>query len=184
MIEQWKPIKDYEDVYEVSDHGRIKSLDRHIISKDGRKIFIHGRIIKLISSKITQRHPKPMYHVELWKNGKRKVFMIHRLVAEAFIPNPENKPQVNHIDGNRLNNHVSNLEWNTNSENMHHAYKTGLTKPRNAKKIQGINIKTGESVIFESAYMAGRKLQCNPDAIRSALKGRSKTSFGFVWKYV
>ena len=69
-----------------------------------------------------------MYHVELWKDNKRVVRMIHRLVAETFIPNPDGKPQVNHKDGNRMNNSVENLEWATCAENSEHAYRTGLAK--------------------------------------------------------
>ena len=73
------------------------------------------------------------YTVAIYENGVRKFKKVHRLVAEAFIPNPENKSQVNHIDGNKLNNDVSNLEWATNSENQKHAYKVGLQKIRRGK---------------------------------------------------
>ena len=125
-----------------------------------------------------------MFHVELWKNNKREVPFIHRLVAKAFIPNPQNKPQVNHIDGDRRNNHVDNLEWCTNGENVKHAYAHGLIVSVNKKAVRGINVVTGEVVEFESAYEASRKLKGNPDAIRSALKGRSATSSGYYWEYI
>ena len=110
--------------------------------------------------------------------------MIHRLVAETFIPNPEGKPQVNHIDGNRKNNAADNLEWTTCTENSQHAYNTGLAKPKGCKAIKGTNKVTGKVVEFESIEAAARALNGNPDAIRSALKGRSASSCGYYWEFI
>ena len=114
MKEIWKAIKDYEGKYEVSNLGRVKSLER--TSRLNRKI--KERILA------PREHTGGYLRVQL----SRKDFYIHRLVAEAFIPNPENKSQVNHIDGNKRNNHVDNLEWNTPLENNLHAIRTGLNK--------------------------------------------------------
>ena len=111
MEEEWKDVKGFEGLYQISNYGRIKSLR-----------FNKVRLMKPFI--------KSYYMVELCVNSVRKTFMVHRLVAEAFIPNPENKPQVNHIDGNKLNPRVDNLEWCTPSENLKHAYRTGLAKPR------------------------------------------------------
>lgn len=183
LTEKWKPIKNYEGLYEVSNTGKVRSVTREVKTTNGRTVKTQGKELKPISSKLTARHPNPMFHVELWKNNQRKVFMIHRLVAETFIPNPEGKPQVNHKDGNRYNNGVSNLEWCTCSENSLHAYKTGLTKPKRAKPIIGTNIITGESKEFASTYEAAREIGGNDCAIRGALKGRTKTSGGYTWKY-
>lgn len=184
MKEIWKPIRGYEGLYEVSNTGKVKSLARTVETYNGWTRSFKERILTLHSSKITKRHPKPMYHVELWKENKRKTFMIHRLVAQAFIPNPKGKPEVNHKDGDRNNNHISNLEWCTSSENSYHAYRTGLAKPKHAKPIRGINKVTGATVEFKSTEEAAREIKGNPDAIRSALKGRSKTSAGFYWEYI
>lgn len=172
-MEMWKDIPGYEGEYKVSNYGNVKSFK----SKKPKMLTWH-------QSKLTKRHPEPMYHIELWNNNKRKTFKVHRLVAQAFIPNAEGKPQINHKDGDRRNNHVSNLEWVTGSENMVHAYGTGLTKPRNRKPIKCRNLITNKVIEFESTYEASRNLGLNPDAIRSALKGRTQTSGGYEWEYI
>lgn len=172
-MEEWKDVTGYEGQYRVSNHGNVKSLKR------GKE-----KLLTWHQSKLTKRHPEPMYHVEFWADNKRKTFKVHRLVAQEFIPNDEGKPQVNHKDGNRRNNHVDNLEWVTGSENMKHAYRTGLTKPRNQKPIKGINLLTGKEVTFQSCYEASRELGVWEGAIRSALKGRSASSAGYTWEYI
>lgn len=122
--EIWKPIVGYEGIYEVSNLGRVKSLER-IIPQGKRIMSIHEKILKYISNKKTINYID--YVVYLTNKKKHK---IHRLVAEAFIPNPENKPFINHIDHNPLNNVFTNLEWCTQKENMEHASKCGRMKGR------------------------------------------------------
>lgn len=185
MKEIWKTVQDYEGLYEVSSEGRFKSLERITVDKNGVSKKKCEKILTLHKDKVTERHPNPHYHVELWKDNKRSVTAIHRLVAKAFIPNPEGKPQVNHIDGNPANNNVDNLEWCTGGENMKHAYKNKLTKPRQAKAIKGVNVITGNSLSFASCYEASRYFDVTQGAIRSALKGygRSKSACGYKWSY-
>ena len=110
--EVWKDFNGYH----VSNFGRVKSFKR------GKQMILKPMVDK-----------KGYLSVALYKDGVRKYFYVHRLVARAFIPNPENKREVNHIDGHPLNNHVSNLEWCTQSENRQHAYDIGLNKSRVSK---------------------------------------------------
>lgn len=108
---EWRAIKDYEDLYMVSNTGLIKSL--------------HWGKEKLLKQVIRSNN-YPYYFVGLLKNGKRKYFAVHRLVAMMFIPNPNNYEQVDHLDGNKLNNNVENLEWVTPKENTNRAWQKGL----------------------------------------------------------
>lgn len=122
-----RDLEGYEGLYQISNLGNVKSLDRYIINKNGDKQYFPG---KYLTQGISDNYLK----VTLSKNNKQRTFRVHILVARAFIPNPENKPEVNHIDGNKKNNKVNNLEWNTRSENELHAYKNGLAKPSNKQK--------------------------------------------------
>ena len=109
IMEQWKDIEGYEGIYQISSHGRVRSF------KNGK--------IKIMKPRINDKG----YNTAcLRKDGKSKYKLVHRLVAEAFIPNNDGKPYVNHIDGNKLNNNINNLEWVTPSENTLHAISTGL----------------------------------------------------------
>lgn len=117
----WLPIKNYEGLYEVSDTGEVRSVDRVLSVTNQKERLFKGKLIyQDLNVQVGYKQ------VSLWKNNKKTNLYIHRLVAEAFIPNPSNKPDVNHIDGNRQNNHVSNLEWVTPKENSQHAISTGL----------------------------------------------------------
>lgn len=116
----WVKIKGYEDFYEISLNGKIRSKDRTMIDKIGRTRSREGKILN------PDIAPNGYYRVTFSINRKRKQFYVHRLIAEHFIPNPKNLPQVNHIDGNKLNNSLDNLEWVTVQDNVIHAYKNGL----------------------------------------------------------
>ena len=115
MDELWKDIPNYEGYYEVSSLGNFRAKDRYIDSRWGGKRLYHGKPL------LTELMEDGYSRIVLMKDGKKKRYMTHRLVALAFIPNPNNLPQVNHLDGNRHNNVVSNLEWCTQSENEIHA---------------------------------------------------------------
>lgn len=116
--EVWKDVVGYEGLYQVSNLGRVKSLDRQIIRSNGTGYFVKEKILK---SSLRNGYPCVSLHSD---KGRKKY--THRLIAEAFIPNPKNKPEVNHINGIKNDNRIKNLEWATYSENIKHAYNTGL----------------------------------------------------------
>lgn len=118
MKEIWKQIDEFPD-YEVSNLGNVRSVTREVIDAKCTRIF-ERKVLK------PWQDIHGYYHVSLRVNGETKKRSVHRLVAQAFIANPDNKPQVNHKDGNPKNNVVENLEWCTNAENTLHAYRTGL----------------------------------------------------------
>ena len=120
-MSEWQPINGFKGLYEVSTAGEVRSVTRTIIDNHCTRIF-SGKLLHPTENNGKQ----PYFYVSLSKNGKVKKILVHRLVAETFIKNPENKPQVNHIDGNVHNNCVENLEWVTNAENTQHAYDTKL----------------------------------------------------------
>lgn len=183
MEEIWKYVKGYEGLYLISNLGRVKNLQKYYIRKN---IKIPKKQCELKTCK-----GKVGYIVtDLNKNNKRKTKYIHRLVAEAFIPNPENKPCVNHKDGNKLNNKISNLEWVTYSENNKHAWdnnlkpnallrmKAGTRKIKvNQYDLEGNFIKQWDSIIeaekHYNTYKGRISICCKKNRIAS----------GYKWKY-
>lgn len=132
MKELWKDIVGYEGCYQVSDLGNIKSLYREVacVSRGGKN-FIKGTPEKIL--KLKQSGNTDYWYVNLCKDGVVRYFSVHRLVAQAFVSNPENKAEVNHIDGNKKNNLAINLEWATRSENLKHRYRVlGQTNRKTA----------------------------------------------------
>lgn len=118
---KWLPIKNYEELYEISDTGEVRSVNRILKVTNRKDTLFRGRLIKQSPNKSV------LYmQVGLWKENKKMNYYVHRLVAETFIPNPDNLPEVNHIDGNRQNNHIENLEWVSRVGNVQHAINTGL----------------------------------------------------------
>ena len=132
MVEQWKAIKDYEGLYEVSDLGRVRSLDRKVIHSNGREHFCTGTIIKGRLDK------NGRYLVDLHKNGKSKTTRRYVLVAEAFIgPRPEGY-DVCHIDGDLSNNKLSNLKYDTRTQNRIDIYRYGSRNPKSKLTIEDV----------------------------------------------
>lgn len=121
MEEIWKNIKGYETLYQISDQGNVRALPRkqRMVSSTGTEYFItRPKELRLLK---TQSDSKGYLHVSLSKDDRSKDLLVHRIVAEAFIDNPENKPEVNHKNGVKYDNAVTNLEWNTHSENIQHS---------------------------------------------------------------
>jgi len=135
IMEIWKDIEGYEGSYQVSNYGRVKSLNRLVIRKDGVLLTYRGRILR------SRKSSSGYYNGLLCKKGNQTNYQISRLVAKAFISNSENKSEVNHKDGIKTNNFATNLEWCTRSENQHHAYLIGL---RNYKRENHPELKLNE----------------------------------------
>jgi len=117
---RWCDVVGFEGLYQVSDCGKIRSYRRIVIRSNGRKYTVNHKILNPALD-----HAGYLRTV-LSVDGKGKTIKIHREIAKAFINNPENKATVNHIDGNKINNHISNLEWATQKENLKHSFETGL----------------------------------------------------------
>lgn len=153
-----------------------------------------GRIRREGSDKDRSVRDKRGYlAVDLYDGGKRSTERVHRLVAEAFVPNPDNKPEVNHKDGNKHNNNASNLEWVTSKENCRHAWSQGLMKPSRSmlgrknpnggRKGKSIRIvETGE--VFASALECEKAIDGNNRHINDCLRGRQNTHRGYHFEYV
>jgi hypothetical protein len=127
VFEEWKDVVGHEGLYMISNLGRVKSL-RRVVSRSTSDMVISERIL---SQNISTTG---YYYVVLHKDKKPKTCKIHRLVGLSFIPNPHNKPQINHIDGNKLNNTLNNLEWVSVSENAKHSYGMGLSRVSDYQK--------------------------------------------------
>ena len=180
-MEIWKPISGYEGFYEVSNLGRIRSLERNVECSDGRKRKIKDRTLKGSS------YSGGYSGVTLHKDGCAKFVNIHRIVAEAFVPNPLEKEEVNHKDENPSNNHASNLEWVTCKENIN--YGTRTERARKAiVKAQGRAVRQlsidGELVAeYESLSAACNATGTHVSNITKCAKGAYKTAGGYIWKY-
>ena len=184
----WKAIPGYDGQYEVSDTGAVRSTNYR---RTG-----NTKELKPIPS------GKGYLMVGLCKNGKMHWEKIHRLVASLFIPNPENKPQVNHLDGVKTNNVVSNLEWATGGENQTHAYRTGLKKAdpewgrtlgkvhgnagrmANRKPIIATDVRTGVETRYESAAEIERVLGVYHSDVARVCAGKRKHAKGHTFRYV
>ena len=188
MNEIWKSIQGYEGKYEISNLGNVRSVDRFIINSKGIKHFRKSQLIKPVISH------RGYVRVGLRNLGK-KMFSVHRLVGIAFLLNPENKPMINHIDGNKQNNFVGNLEWVTQSENEKHAHEMGLKpKPQAHKGKFGKNNKSSKPIIQYDKYgnivaeyfsitEAANKNKFDNSHIGKACKGKLKTAYNYIWKF-
>lgn len=181
MGEMWKDIEDYEGIYQISNLGDVKSYDKYVKKKHGL-IFYKGKKMKIIYS---GKYP----FIGLTKNRKQKVHLIHRLVAIHFIPNPENKSQVNHKKGIKTDNRASELEWVTPSENIIHAYQTGLRKKlfgkdhKGSKKVKQFTMDGKFISEYNSQLEAKRMLGMKSSHISEVCLGKVASCGGYLWEY-
>jgi hypothetical protein len=151
MDEIWKDITGYEGLYQVSNLGNVRSLDKtvHAKSRNGND-FTQTYKGRILSQELINTNA---YRVSLCKDGHVERFLTHRLVAQEFIPNPENKPEINHKNGNRAKDDIDNLEWCTHPENMHHAYNTGLQVPLFGENHQNCKISSEDIKFIRENYI-------------------------------
>ena len=145
--EIWKDVVGFEGFYKVSNKGNVHSVSRKNALGKNRE----GRMLKPIYDK------DGYIRVNLCKKGKQKTRLIHRLVLEAFVPNPNGYPEVNHRDEVKTNNHVENLEWCTREYNMNYGTTTIRVGQKLSKKVKAVNVETGEVITFNSATEAMNK---------------------------
>ncbi|WP_334352211.1 NUMOD4 domain-containing protein [Companilactobacillus sp. HBUAS56257] len=165
-MEIWKTIDGFENLYEVSNLGRVRSL------------FRYKKILKPNCLKSGYQA------VSLYKNKKKYLGLIHRLVAIAFIPNPLNKPQVNHIDEIKSNNHVENLEWMTAKENMSYGTARERTNKAQGQKVIQLDINGKMISQFDTENIASQMTGANRYKISAVINGHRKTAGGYLWKKV
>lgn len=173
MGEIWRHIQGYEGLYEVSNNGVVRALDRIVFDKNHKHYRKHGKIKIFLPSNGYVR-------VELYRNCEFKRIFVHRLVGFAFIPNPDNKPFINHKNGIRNDNRVENLKWCTHSENQKYTadvFKKGLTKIHQFT-MNGEFIRSYESIKLASGLTGISNAQ-----ITTTLRRNHKSAGGYRWEY-
>lgn len=167
----------YEDLYEVSNRGRVRSVGRWVTDKTGRKHFFKGQILK------PKRDKKGYLRVGLSCDGKQRLFSVHRLVAMAWLDNSEGKPEINHIDENKSNNDVFNLEWVTAKENANWGSRNKRAGDSMSKSVQALDPETGLVVMeFSSTMEAGRN-GFDQSNISACCKGKRRRHHGLIWRF-
>jgi hypothetical protein len=186
-MELWKDVVGYEGYYQVSSLGRVRSLDRVL---DKPNILTGGQTVRK-GKLLKQRVAFGYLTANLCVHDRRRGCRVHRLVAEAFIPNPENKPQINHKNGNKRDNRVYNLEWATASENGLHSYANGWSQVVNRKPVVCVDLQK----TFDSSYSAAewlnnnrfgntRKVAALAGKIRLCAQGKRHTACDYRWRFV
>ena len=178
MEEQWKAIKGYEGIYEVSNLGRVRSLDRHRKAAYGKTSFVRG-----IEVRIRKNSNNDYLVVGLSKEGKHVHVLVHRLVAEAFVPNPNNLPQVNHKDEDKSNNRADNLEWCDQYYNNHYGTAIARRSITRGRRVVQSDMSGNEIARYNSAREAERAIGKSQAAISRACTGVYKSAYGFLWRY-
>jgi hypothetical protein len=178
--EEWKQIRNYENYYAVSNCGRVLSLGRYRKARDGGKTWVSPRILKEKTTRLGYKQ------VVLFRDNTLKYYSIHRLVALAFIPNPFDLPQIDHIDGNKANNNVNNLRWCTAKENMQNPITKQVVKNTHFghAPIPVVSLNGNTIVKKYSSATDATKDGFKRASICSVCAGRRKTHYGLKWMYL
>lgn len=174
----WEDVVGYEGLYKVSNNGLIKNVPRVYKMKDGRNRTIKGQYMAFMTDKDGYKR------LGLRKNGTQKKFYVHRLVAMAFIPNPEEKPQVNHIDGVKDNNFYKNLEWCTNKENRAHAAKNGLVADQWGVKNPNVKITKKDVLTIRKLRKENKKIKDIATIIGTSESNIKNVVYGYTWAWL
>lgn len=161
-MEIWKDIKGYEGLYQVSTYGRVKNKKLIMAQKTNKDGYLT---------------------IRLSKNGTKKDYIVHRLVAQAFIENKDNLPQINHKDENKLNNNVDNLEWCTCSYNINYGNRNKKMAEKISQKVAKYDTKGNLIKIYDSMTKAQNENKIWHSRIGLCCRGKSKTAGGFKWQY-
>ena len=168
-MEIWKDIEGYEGLYQVSNKGRAKRLQSKGCKQE--------RILTPVKNRCGY------LRVTLCKDGQRRIYSVHRLVVQTFLPNPDNLPQVNHIDENKTNNTISNLEWCTNEYNCNHDTHNERSAKTKSKPVLGISLDKKIYLYFNRTMDAERLAGFKNGAISKCCRGKLKTHKGYTWMY-
>lgn len=199
-MEIWKDVEGYVGYYQVSNNGRIRSIDRLVVHEDGTKRILKGKILKLFKEK------NGYYSVCLRKKGQRKTHHVHRIVGKAFIENKENLPTINHKNEVKTDNRIENLEWVSYAYNIN--YGTALERMKRTRKEKDIgvgenhpnfgrlgkNSPTSKPILqydlkgnfiaeYEGTMCVERELGFRNGNISAAARGILKKSYGYIWRY-
>ena len=173
MKEEWKDIIGYEGYYQISNLGRVKSLEREVKCAYNSKRLVKERIMKCNKDK------DGYLLVLLAKESKNKYFKVHRLVGIHYIDNPDNLPQINHKDENKQNNTVDNLEWCTNKYNNNYGTKNDKSK----RPIIQLSLDYKYICRYKSIVEASKKINKNHSHIVQCCKRQRKSAYGYIWRY-
>lgn len=174
--ELWKQIEEYPN-YEVSNLGRVKSKSRQVKRKNDRNYIIKEKILK-------QEISSGYYRVGLFANNQITHKFVHRLMAQTFIPNPNNFPEINHKDENKLNNNINNLEWCTSKYNCNYGTRTKRIHEKTKKPVIQYDLNNNFIKRWDSATEAAISLKkINGASINSCCKGKYKQMYGYIWRY-
>lgn len=187
MREEWRDVAGYEGFYQVSNMGRVRSLDRTFLRADGTTATYKSKVLKPAG--------RPYLHVYLSKNNVHDMMRVHRLVAEAFVANPENLKCVDHIDCNKTNNRADNLRWCSHLQNMRYAQENGLLAGNfhyellsdetklNMKAPRMVSIVRDDGTEYDCVEDAAKEMGVTHGAISHVLRGLTKTCKGHSFKY-